>query len=477
MSRQSRNPIFTLIWISVLTAVCVVIALPKELPIRFSLGPVQINKILVRPNVDLRGIGIPFQRDLNLKMGLDIQGGTRIVMQADMSGVKAEDRQTALESAQSVVARRVDLYGVSESTVRTSRSGDEYRVVVELPGITDAQQAVDLIGTTAQLDFREEDLSIPVATQPASLREYFGQFKPTNLSGKDLSRSLVEFDSNTGKPAVRLDFTSEGSKKFAEITKRAVKKRVGIFLDDMPITTPVVNEPITQGTAQISGSFTLEEAKKLSVQLNAGALPIPLQVVQQETVEASLGEDAVRRTFLAGLIGVGLVALFMILYYGVKGLLAVFALLIYAVITVAIYKLIPITLTLPGVAGLLLSIGMAVDSNILIFERMKEELRWGRPFKQAMELAFGRAWDSIKDANVATLFTSFILFNPLEFEFLNRSGMVRGFALTLAMGIAVGLFTGIVVTRTLLRIFLAEPNQVSPQQASKEKEGNGGKYA
>lgn len=378
-------------------------------------------------------------------------------MQADMSAVKPEDRQTALDSAQSVVSRRVDMFGVSEASVRTSKSGEDYRVVVELPGVTDAQQAVNLIGTTAQLDFREEDSTVKTASNPATIREQFAQFKPTDLTGKDLSRALVEFNSQNGQPAVRLEFTPEGSKKFAAITTRSVGKRVGIFLDELPITTPVVNEPITQGTAQISGSFQLDQAKELAIQLNAGALPVPLSVAQQETVEASLGAEAVRKTFIAGLIGIGLVAVFMVAYYGSKGFLAVIALMIYSAITIALYKIIPITLTLPGIAGLLLSIGMAVDSNILIFERMKEELRWGRPFQEAMEVAFGRAWDSIKDANVATLFTAFILFNPLDFEFLNRSGMVRGFALTLALGIAIGLFTGIVVTRTLLRVFLAEP--------------------
>lgn len=456
---KQHHSFLTLIWVFLLAAVCTIISLPKELPIHFSVFNRTVNVKIIRPEINLTKIGIPFQRDLNLKMGLDIQGGTRIVMQADMSAVKPEDRQTALDSAASVVSRRVDMYGVSESSVRTSKSGEVYRVVVELPGVTDAQQAVNLIGTTAQLDFREEDSSIKVATNPATLKEAFAQFKPTNLTGKDLSRALVEFNSQNGQPAVRLDFTPEGTKKFAEITTRSVGKRVGIFLDDTPITTPVVNEPITQGTAQISGSFQLEQAKGLAIQLNAGALPVPLQVAQQETVEASLGAEAVQKTFIAGLAGVGLVALFMVLYYGSKGFLAVIALLIYSAITVALYKLLPITLTLPGIAGLLLSIGMAVDSNILIFERMKEELRWGRPFKDAMEVAFGRAWDSIKDANVATLFTAFILFNPLDFEFLNRSGMVRGFALTLALGIGIGLFTGIVVTRTLLRIFLAEPKQ------------------
>ena len=232
-------------------------------------------------------------------------------------------------------------------------------------------------------------------------------------------------------------------------------------MDDFPVTAPTVNGAIETGTAEISGGFTIESAKQLSIQLNAGALPVPIRVIQQETIGASLGRDAVEKTAKAGAIGIVLVAVFMILLYGWKGVLADVALAVYAVITLAVYKLVPVTLTLPGIAGLMLSIGMAVDSNILIFERMKEELRMGKPFEVAMKLGFGRAWDSIKDANVATLFTSFILFNPFELEFLNRSGMVRGFAFTLALGILVGLFTGIVVTRTLLRVFLTNPEEAS----------------
>ena len=306
---------------------------------------------------------------------------------------------------------------------------------------------------------------------PQSL-DPFANYQSTGLTGKDLQRSAVQFSNQDSQPVVTMEFTPEGKKKFAEITQRNIGKRVIIYLDDAPVTAPIVNEPILTGTAEISGGFTVDAAKQLSIQLNAGALPVPIQVIQQQTIGASLGQDAVTKTARAGLIGVGLVALFMILLYGWRGVLADIALAIYAVITLAIYKLVPVTLTLPGIAGLMLSIGMAVDSNILIFERMKEELRAGRPFGLAMKLGFGRAWDSIKDANIATLFTCFILFNPFEFSFLNRSGMVRGFAFTLAIGIVLGLFTGIVVTRTLLRIFLRDPAESARNKSVKKLKGD-----
>jgi len=215
---------------------------------------------------------------------------------------------------------------------------------------------------------------------------------------------------------------------------------------------PTVDEAITSGQAVIRGNFTLETAKQLSTLLNAGALPVPIKIIEQRNVGATLGQESVQKSVRAGMVGLLMVAGFMWAYYGKLGFLADLALIIYGLITLALYKLIPVTLTLPGIAGFILSIGMAVDSNILIFERMKEETRAGCHWKRAMELGFGRAWDSIRDANICTLITCFILFNPFNWNFLNVSGMIRGFALTLGLGIFISLFTGIVVTRTLLRV-------------------------
>lgn len=423
-----------LFWLIIfLTLISAIIDLPKNFPvpgpdINLSLGPLKIK------------------RELNLKQGLDLAGGTHLVFRAEMKDVEEGDRQSALDAAKANIERRVNFFGVSEPVIQTSKVGEEYRLIVELPGIKDVNQAVDLIGQTALLDFRE--LS-PEATQAASIND----FLPTDLTGKDLKRSLLKFDPNTGQPVVGLEFNDEGTKKFAEITSRNVGRIVAIFLDELPISLPTVEEPITTGDAIIRGDFTVDQAKKLSIQLNAGALPVPIKIIEQRNIGATLGAESVQRSLRAGAVGLLMVIFFMGAYYGRLGILANIALIIYGLVTLALYKLIPVVLTLPGIAGFILSVGMAVDSNILIFERMKEELRWGKPWREAMELGFGRAWDSIRDANICTLITCFILFNPFNWNFLNVSGMVRGFALTLGLGIFISLFTGIVVTRTLMRTF------------------------
>ncbi|PJC68916.1 protein translocase subunit SecD, partial [candidate division WWE3 bacterium CG_4_8_14_3_um_filter_42_11] len=292
---------------------------------------------------------------------------------------------------------------------------------------------------------------------PADQTIYYNPevWQNVDVSGADLKGAQVVFSQQTGKPQVQLLFTDEGRAKFSEVVKRNVGKPVGIFLDGLPLSMPRVDPDLAQGLTGdpvITGQFDVTEAKNLSIQLDAGALPVNLKLVQQENVGATLGRESVRKSLVAGIIGLILVMFFMWAYYGKKGFLADIALFIYGLITLALYKLIPVTLTLAGMAGFILAIGMAVDANILIFERIKEELRWGKPLSVALELGFGRAWDSIRDANINTLIVAFILFNPFDWGFLNTSGPVRGFALTLALGIFVSLFTGIVVTRTLLRL-------------------------
>lgn len=382
------------------------------------------------------------KRELVIKQGLDLAGGTHLVFQAEMKDIPSQDRDSAIEAAKNNIERRVNFFGVSEPVIQTSKTGEDYRLIVELPGIKEIDRAIDLIGSTAQLEFWEQKEASPSAG-----------FIPTDLTGKDLKRSQVRFDQNTGQPVVSLEFSSEGGKKFADITSRNVGKLVAIFLDQRMISSPVVEEPITSGDAIIRGQFTVDEAKDLSIKLNAGALPAPIKIIEQRNIGATLGLESVQKSLKAGLIGLLMVVFFMGAYYGRLGILADIALIIYGLITLALYKLIPVTLTLPGIAGFILSVGMAVDANILIFERMKEEIRSGKPLGVSMELGFGRAWDSIRDANICTLITCFILFNPFNFSFLNVSGMVRGFALTLGLGIFISLFTGIVVTRTLLRVF------------------------
>lgn len=432
----------TLLWIIILiTIFSAILDLPKTQRLKFKIGSFQVDTNISAPDFDFSFAGIRFQKQIDLKQGLDLAGGTHLVFQGNMENVPESDRDSALESSKNNIERRVNFFGVTEPVVQTSKQDNDYRLLVELPGVKDINQAVDLIGQTAQLSFREQE-----GTDSA-------KFVETNLTGKDLKRSQVQFDNNTGQPVVGLEFNSDGAKKFSDITSRNVGKIVAIYLDETPISTPVVNEAINDGNAIIRGNFTVEEARKLSILLNAGALPVPIKIIEQRNIGATLGQESIIRSVRAGLVGLLMVLFFMWAYYGKLGFLADLALVIYGLVTLALYKLIPVTLTLPGIAGFLLSVGMAVDSNILIFERMKEELRLGRQWREAMELGFGRAWDSIRDANICTLITCFILFNPLSWNFLNVSGMVRGFALTLALGILISLFTGIIVTRTLLRTF------------------------
>jgi preprotein translocase subunit SecD len=446
------NPKRQFILIICITIITAIISLPKNFPIKFNLFGLNIDTTISSPEINF-GIGqSKFYRDLTIQQGLDLQGGVQLVLKADMEKIASDDKEQALESTREIINRRVDLYGVTEPNILTSKVKDEYRIVVELPGIQNVDQSIELIGKTAQLDFREIPEELKEAS-PEAIPVY--AYVSTGLGGKDLKKASVQFGSGNvaSEPVVSLQFTSEGAKKFAEVTKRNLEKPVAIFLDEIPVTAPIVRDEITSGEAVISGNFTTDSAKELVIQLNAGALPVPIEIIEQRTIGPSLGQESIQKSVTAGLIGLGIVMLFMIGLYGRLGIIANAALIIYGLITLSIYKLVPITLSLPGVAGFIISVGMAVDANILIFERMKEEMRSGQPRRRAMELGFGRAWDSIKDANLATILTALILLNPFNFNWLVTSGMVRGFALTLLIGVLVGLFTGIVVSRNLIRVF------------------------
>lgn len=436
--RLKRN-IFLIV---LLTALALIIDAPKNYPVKFPLFGREIAFTLSSPSINITR-PFAFSRSLDVKQGLDLQGGTEVTLEADMSGLDSADRSDALDSAKEVIERRVDLYGVSEASIKTLVSGDTYRIAVALPGVENPEEALTLIGSTARLDFRE----LPEATDSA----LYSDFVTTGLSGTDLKRASVTFNPQNSKPEVSLQFSEEGGVKFGEITGRNIGKPLAIFLDDLPLTTPTVQQQISDGRAVINGDYTVESAQNLAITLNAGALPVPITIIKQQNIAPTLGEESVAKSLCAGAVGLALVAIFMILNYGWLGFIADIGLLIYGLLTLAVYKLVPITLTLPGLAGFILSIGMAVDSNILIFERMKEELRKGNDWSRSMELGFGKAWDAIKDANIATLITTFVLFNPFDWTFLSSSGMVRGFALTLFLGIAISLFTGIFVTRNLLR--------------------------
>ncbi len=438
------------IFISLVTIFAILINLPNSITLPIKIW--EVNNIrLINLNTFLSAFDI--HRDFSLKKGLDLEGGTSITLRADMSEIPATERNNALDSAREVIERRINFFGVSEPIIQTSQSGNDYRIIVEIPGVTDVNQAVQLIGTTAQLTFWEEGATSSAkfatdsaAVLPLGVMQILGPTaKKTDLTGKDLQKAFVTFNPNTGAPQVQLTFTPEGSKKFAEITKRNVGKIVAIVLDNQLIQAPRVSEPILGGQAEITGQFTTEQAKALQIQLNAGALPVPLSVLEQRSIGASLGNISLQKSFTAGLIGFLVIVIFMVALYGKLGVIASMALTVYTLVTLAIFRLIPVTLTLAGIAGFILSIGIAVDANILIFERMREEMRKGKSNYSALDLGFSRAWASIRDSNIASLITSMILM-------IFGTGIVRGFALTLAIGVLVSLFSAITVTRTLLRI-------------------------
>jgi preprotein translocase subunit SecD len=453
MFKTPRRVFFLLILLAI---ILFAFDLPENYHLNVKVGKFTVNRIINPLSINIHFLGINIQKELKTRLGLDLSGGSYLVLEANMHDIAPADRDSALESAKQVIERRVNLFGVSEPIVQSSRTQTSYRIIVELPGVTNVNQAVALVGQTAQLEFREFTDFKTQSTVSGYLIPTIENTKSTGLTGKDLSRAQMTFSSQTGEPQVALTFNSKGAKKFADITKRLIGKPLAVFLDDIPITAPRVNTEIPDGQAVITGSFTQDAAKNLALQLNAGALPVPVSVVQKQTVGATLGQQSVIQSLRAGLLGLTIVAVFMIAKYGWLGVLADLALILYGLLNFALYRWIPITLTLPGVAGFLLSIGMAVDSNILIFERFKEEKRLGKPWKVAMELGFGRAWHSIRDANFTTLITCAVLFNPGNWQFLPSSGMVRGFALTLFIGVVTSLFTGIVVTRTFIRVLYKE---------------------
>lgn len=510
-------------------------------------------------SIDLSAYGLPF------KLGLDLRGGAHLVYEADVAQINSTDRANSLSGVRDVIERRINALGVSEPVIQTDQVGDRWRVIVELAGVSDINQAIKIIGETPLLEFKEENgaasqLTAEQQTEltnlnkgikdkaqnilkqilagadfsalakansedpgskdnggfysgvkkgtfvpeyeevifnklkvgevyPELVQSQFGyhiikkeatsgegenlaidtrhilfktktavdlgialepEWKTTSLTGKQLKRASVEMAPNSGIPQVSLEFNGEGADLFAELTKKNTGKLLAIFLDGQPISIPRVNEPILSGQAVISGSFNLAEAKLLAQRLNAGALPVPIKLISQTTVGATLGNDSVQKSLIAGFWGLILVAIFMILYYRLPGLVAVLALLIYAVIVLALFKLVPVTLTLAGIAGFILSIGMAVDANVLIFERLKEELRAGRDLMTAVDQGFKRAWSSVRDSNVSSLITCSILF-------WFGSSIVKGFALTLAIGIIISMFSAITITRQFLRLIAKWP--------------------
>ncbi|HEV8601172.1 MAG TPA: protein translocase subunit SecD [Patescibacteria group bacterium] len=397
--------------------------------------------------ISLKPAKINYEKDFKLKLGLDLQGGTHLVYEGDLKDIPSEAKADAMNSARDVIERRVNAFGVSEPLVQVSGSN---RIIVELPGVKDINEAIKLIGQTPFLEFREESKTPPSIQPDAQGQVNINPndlFSPTGLTGKEFDRASLEFDQRTGVPQIILQFDAEGTKKFSDLTTRNVGKRVAIFLDGEILSAPTVQTPITDGRAVITGQFTVQQAKDLVTRLNSGALPVPIKLISQQNVGATLGLVSVQKSVAAGLIGFAIIALFMIIYYRLPGVLAVVALSIYTAISLAVFKIFGITLTLAGIAGFILSVGMAVDANILIFERMKEELRKGKTLDQAVEDGFNRAWLSVRDSNFSSLITTFILA-------YFGSSIIRGFAITLSIGILISMFTAITVTRTFLRMLV-----------------------
>ncbi len=381
--------------------------------------------------IELGKIEKPFQ------LGLDLQGGTHLVYSADISQVKGISAKEALDSVQSVIERRVNLFGVTEPVVQIAQTGGDWRLIVELAGIRDVKDAIRLIGETPYLDFRE----VGGKEKPDDLSSYVA----TNLNGSYLQKAAVDFDQLSGKAQVTLEFNSQGAKLFEDVTKRNLQKRVAIFLDGLPISAPVVQTVISGGKAVITGNFSLDDAKTLARRLNAGALPVPIKLISQQTIGASLGQDSLSRVINAALWGFILLAIFMVGYYRFPGLLGIIALLMYIVFILALYKIIPVTLTLAGIAGFILSLGIAIDANILIFERIKDELKAGRNLEGAISEGFLRAWSSVRDSNITDIISAAILY-------LISSSFIQGFAFTLLIGIIVSMFTAVFVSRLMLEI-------------------------
>ncbi|MBI5147991.1 MAG: protein translocase subunit SecD [Parcubacteria group bacterium] len=371
------------------------------------------------------------------RLGLDLVGGAHLIYEIDMANVNSAERDSVANGLRDVIEKRVNLFGVSEPLVEVARSSDSYRLIVELAGIKDVATAVNQIGLTPFLDFREVEIGDD--GQPKN-------FTATPLSGRYISGARLDFDQTTFAPRVALQFNDEGAKIFEELTAKNVGKPIAVFLDNALMEMPTVREKISGGKAQITGQFTLEEAKKLVERFNAGALPAPINLVSQQVVGASLGQDSLNKAIYGGAVGTALVAIFMIIYYRGFGFVSVLALFSYIALTLGVMKLLGITLTLAGIAGFILSIGMAVDANILIFERAKEELRRGLMKKSAIEEGFKRAWSSIRDSNIATVISSVILYYL-------TSSFVKGFALTLLIGVLISMFSAITISRSLLRAF------------------------
>jgi len=420
--------------------------------------------------------------DGKFQLGLDLSGGSYLVYRADLSGVEDLDAADAMDSVRDVIERRVNAFGISEpsvttETVRLGTGSREERLVIELPGITDVAEAVEMIGQTPLLEFKTERPEEEREEIVAAIQEFINDYAEdptlepeglaaedpfyvnTPLTGRFLSRADLQFSQGmqyggagpAGTPSIVLNFDKEGAQLFEEITRENVGKTIAIYLDGSVVSAPMVNQVIPGGEATITGNFTPEEALVLKGRLNAGALPVPIELISTQTIGASLGADAAAAGVKATLLGLLLVAIVLMIWYRLPGFLASLALVIYGVVMLGLFKVLPVTLTAAGIAGFIISLGIAVDANILIFERLKEEMRRGAALPEAIREGFSRAWPSIRDANISSLISALVLF-------FASSSLIKGFALTFGLGILISMLTAIGVTRVLLAAVAGDRN-------------------
>lgn len=423
-----------------------------------------IAAVFVQPSFFNKGIdflnakldwGFPHVPEKEFMLGLDLQGGVELLYEADLSKIDKEAQSQAMEGLRDVINRRINTLGVREPEVETVLAGNNYRLKVRIPGITDPQEAIKEIGKTPYLEFRELKDNYEEIEEHNKEVDESGEgemeevFKPTQLTGRYLEGAGINFDQTTYRPYITLKFNDEGAALFEEITSRNISKPLAIFIDGQLLSAPNVQQKITGGTAQITGDFTTEEAKYLVRNLNAGALPVPIgEPISQVTVGPTLGLISLQKSLIAGIYGILAIIVFLILIYRMPGFLAALALLIYGVLFLAFFKLGSFTLTLSGIGGFILSLGMAVDANILIFSRMREEIRAEKSIEASVEEGFQRAWPSIRDGNLTTLIVGLILFGV-------GTSFVQGFATTLCLGILISMFSAVFVSRSFLG-FLAK---------------------
>ncbi|MFH1656565.1 MAG: protein translocase subunit SecD [Candidatus Nealsonbacteria bacterium] len=411
------------------------------------------------------GINLPNSFKAPFKLGLDLQGGTHLVYEADLSGIAKEDSSSSMQGLRDIIERRVNLFGVQEPVVQTQETDKYYRLVVELAGIKELSEAIEMIGQTPFLEFKEQKTEQETQEILDKQKELEGKteqeiqeienwelsledpyFKSTILTGKYLKKAELGFEQNTNKSMILISFNSEGSDIFEELTSNNIGKPLAIYIDNILLSAPIVQDSISGGKAQITGEFTVQEAKELVRDLNAGALPVPIKLISQQSVGPTLGKISLNKSLEAGIYGFLIIIIFLIIFYRLPGILASLALLVYIILILSLMKLVSVTLTLAGIGGLILSIGMAVDANVLIFSRMREELKEGKSFATSLIEGFRRSWPSIRDGNITTLIVAFILF-------WFGTSFIEGFAFTLSIGIIVSMFSAIFITKTFLLIF------------------------